>query len=267
MRITAVFCVIVTSLVAGCFDPKIADGGFACDPTEAQPCPDGYFCRNLSGVYLCTTNLSAPTGNEDMASGGGGGGGGGVVVDMATPTGPKDMATLPPDLTPLPGNCTPADLVINEVQTGSGVSGGALDEFIEIYNPCGNPVTLTGAKLVYRADTATSDSSTLVSTISKTLTMQGYLLVANTGFTGSATPDYTYSSGIADGGGGVGLRDSGGTLLASMGWGTASNGFQQGSPAPTEAAGKSIARQPNGANTKHDSADFKSSTPTPGASN
>ena len=212
-----------------------------------------------------------------MSSGGGGGGGGGGTAggggggggtgDLAM-SGPQDMATAPPDLTPPPNNCTASSLVINEVQTGSGVSGGALDEFIEIFNPCGNSVSLSGAKLVYRADTAaTSDSSTLVVSISKTIAAQGYLLIANSGFTGSATPAYTYSSGLADGGGGVGLRDSGGTLLCSMGWGTANNGFQNGSAAPTEAAGHSIARQPNGANTKHDSVDFKSSTPTPGAAN
>ena len=51
---------------------------------------------------------------------------------------------------------------------------------------------------------------------------------------------------MADGGGGVGLRDWSNTLLTSMGWGTANNTFQQGSAAAAEASGKSIARQPNG---------------------
>lgn len=280
MRITTVFAFIATLLLlppAGCFNPQISNGGFVCDPAEPQPCPDGYYCRNLSGTFLCTTNLSAPTGTDDMAtsSGGGGGGGGGSAGgggggggssnnDLAMP---PDLATSPPDLTPPPTNCTASSLVVNEVQTGSGVTGGALDEFIEIFNPCGNPVTLSSAKLVYRCDTCSTDSTTLVPTISKTIAMQGYLLIANTGFTGTATPDYTYTSGIADLGGGVGLRDSGGTLLCSMGWGSANNGFQHGNAAPTEAAGHSIARQPNGANTSHDSLDFKSSTPTPGASN
>ena len=283
MRITTVFAFFAITLlpVDGCFNPQIADGGFVCDPAQPQPCPDGYYCRNLSGAFLCTTNISAPVGDADMATSGGGGGAGGGGVggggggggggsgsgDMAMSV-PHDLAMPPPDLTPPPTNCTASSLLINEVQTGSGVSGGATDEFIEIFNPCGNSVTLSGAKLVYRCDTcSTSDSSTLVASISKTIAQQGYLLIANTGFTGTATPDYTYTSGIADGGGGVGLRDSGGTLLASMGWGTAANGFQKGSAAPAETAGHSIARTPNGANTQHDSADFKSSTPTPGAAN
>jgi hypothetical protein len=271
MRITGVFGVLISLLVAGCFNPQIADGGFVCDPAEAQPCPDGYYCRDLSGVFLCTTNLAAPTGGDDMAmsSGGGGGGGGGGTSgggDMAMPAGPPDMARQPPDLTPPPTNCTASSLLINEVQTGSGVSGGATDEFIEIFNPCGNPVTLSSAKLVYRCDTCSTDSSTLVASISKTIAMQGYLLITNTGFTGTAGA-YTYTSGLADAGGGVALRDSGGAILCSMGWGSANDTFQNGSAAPTEAAGHSIARQPNGANTQHDSADFKSSTPTPGAAN
>ncbi|HEX6838284.1 MAG TPA: lamin tail domain-containing protein [Polyangia bacterium] len=267
----------MTFLVAGCFNPQIADGGFQCNPSDPSPCPDGYFCRNLSGAFLCTRNESAPTGGgQDLAmspgggggagGGGVGGGGGGGDVDMAMPNGPEDMANAPPDLTTPPNNCTASSLVINEVQTGSGVSGGATDEFIEIFNPCSNSITLSGAKLVYRSDTASSDSTTLVATVSKTIAAQGYLLFTNTGYSGSPG-DYTYTNGLADGGGGVGLRDSGGTLLCSMGWGTANNTFQNGSAAPTEAAGHSIARKPNGANTHNDSVDFKSSTPTPGAAN
>ncbi len=268
MRITAVFGVFVTASVAGCFNPQIADGGFACDPNQAQPCPDGYYCRDLSGAFLCTTNRSAATGGGDMAtsSGGGGGGGGGTGGngDMAMSSGPKDMTMLPPDLTPPPTNCTPADLLINEVQTGSSVS--ASDEWVEIYNPCGNSISVTG-KLVYRADTSTSDSNTLATLTARTIAGGGYLLIANSGYTGTADIQPFSSGGLKDGGGGVALRDGSNAILSSMGWGTASNGFQQGSAAPTEGTGKSISRKPNGANTHHDNVDFASATPTPGAAN
>jgi 5'-nucleotidase len=228
------------------------------------------FCRDFSGAFLCTTNENAPIGNDDMAlgNGGGGGGGGGGVgggggsdVDLATPPKPHDMAMAPPDLTPPPTNCTATSLIVNEVQTGSG-----LNEFIEIFNPCGNAVTAAG-KLVYRAAGASSDSNTLVATVNKSVPAMGYLLFANSGYTGAVTPDYTYSNGLADGGGGVALRDASNNLVCSVSWGTANNGFGSGNSAPTEGTGKSIARKPNGANSHDDSADFASSTPTPGAAN
>jgi hypothetical protein len=111
------------------------------------------------------------------------------------------------------------------------------------------------------------DSSTLVATVNKSVPAMGYLLFANSGYTGSATADYTYSSGLADGGGGVALRDASNNIVCSVSWGTANNGFGSGNAAPAEGTGKSIARQPNGKNTQDDSADFASSTPTPGAAN
>jgi hypothetical protein len=269
MRNTVIFAAL---FAAGCFNPRLTDEGFQCDPTQVQPCPDGQFCRNFSGAYLCTSNVNAgTTGGGDMAAGGGGGAGGGGVggggggggdVDMASPAKPKDMAMLPPDMTPPPTNCTATSLIINEVQTGPG-----LDEFIEIWNPCGNAVTAAG-KLVYRASGASSDSNTLVATVNKSVPAMGYLLFANSGYTGSVAADYTYANGLADGGGGVALRDASNNIICSVSWGTStSNGFGSGNPAPTEATNKSIARQPNGANTHHDDVDFASSTPTPGAAN
>src|SRR4051794_20970034 len=111
MRNTAVFVFIVTSTVAGCFNPKILDGGFQCDPANPTPCPEGYFCRDFSGSFLCTTGFGIPS--SDMSSSGGGGGGGGGTgggEDMATGSSSQDMTPLPPDMTPLPTNCTPSNL-------------------------------------------------------------------------------------------------------------------------------------------------------------
>ncbi len=278
MRNTGVFGVLVTFLVAGCFNPQIADAGFQCDPSDPHPCPDGYFCRDYGGgSFLCTTSFAQPSGNPDLAmsSGGGGGGGGGGSaggggggggsVDMAMPA---DLVMAPPDLTTPPNNCTATSLIINEVRTGSSAS--AKEEWVEIYNPCSNTISLTG-KLVYRSDTnnGASDTSTLATITSASIAGGGYYLIANSGYAGTADikPFDSTSVGMADGGGGVGLRDSGGTLLTSMGWGTANNTFQQGAAAPAEATNQSIARKPNGADTHHDDVDFKSSTPTPGAAN
>ena len=71
MRNTAVLGVILAFSVAGCFNPEIADGGFACDPNDPQPCPGGYFCRNLSGAFLCARSSDGLGGGNDLASSGG----------------------------------------------------------------------------------------------------------------------------------------------------------------------------------------------------
>ena len=49
MRITIVFASYCDRprSCSGCFNPRIADGGFVCDPAEPQPCPEGYYCRNF----------------------------------------------------------------------------------------------------------------------------------------------------------------------------------------------------------------------------
>jgi hypothetical protein len=160
---------------------------------------------------------------------------------------------------------------INEVQTGGSVS--AADEFIELYWPCSQPglaFALAGYKLAYRSasNTGTTDTTTLV-TLSGSITANGFYLVVNSnGYSGTATPDqqYTYS-GLAAAGGGVGLRNASGTLIDSVGWGTAVNPFVEGTAATAPAGGQSIARHPNGHDTNNNSTDFTVSTPTPKASN
>lgn len=69
---------------AGCYNPKVASGSFACSPTDNPPCPAGFYCVD----NLCLDHPGPPGsgGGGDMASGTGGNGGG----DFATA--PADMA-------------------------------------------------------------------------------------------------------------------------------------------------------------------------------
>jgi hypothetical protein len=182
------------------------------------------------------------SGSVDMAHGSSG------SFDMAMPT----------------GGCGAANLLINEVQTDGAT---ATDEWVEIYNPCTTAVTLDG-KLVYRGPSSTADSNTLASFTNKTFPAQGYFLIANDGYSGTADIAKFTSSGLGAAGGGVGLRDSSDALLTSMAWGAStSNGFQQGSPAAAPGTSKSAARKPNGTSTHNDSADFTVGAPTPRAPN
>lgn len=253
MRFTAVIVVFVG---AGCFNPRISDGGFACNPEERVPCPEGFFCRDVGAGYVCKTTpgRDTPSGTQPE-------------VDLAMPpAGAADMA-MPPagavDMAMPPASCGVADLVINEVQTGGA---NASDEFIEVYNPCGSSVTVTGS-LVYRATAGKTDIK-LADVAGKTLAKQGYFLAGSGKYAASADVAFNGGTGLSDSGGGVALLDGNGKTINAMGWGDASNAFVQGTAASASNASDSMARQPNGVNTHDDKADFRvAATPTPRASN
>src|SRR5437016_1930513 len=82
------------------------------------------------------------------------------------------------DLTP-PG-CGLGQVVVNEVQTSG--SGGATDEWIELYNPCATMVNLAGSKLTYRSATnATLNDTYTLAALNLNIAANGYVLVANSG--------------------------------------------------------------------------------------
>lgn len=196
---------------------------------------------------------------------------GGDTLDFAMSGADDDLAS-PLDLTPRSdgnvGNpaCPAADhVVVNEVKTGSAAS--ASDEFIELYNPCAQPVDLTGFSIVYRAAAGTSD--VVVLNLTKTIAATGWLLVAGPTYSNGGTPDQTYGAGrLAATGGGVGVRDGAQALVDSVGYGTATNAFVEGAAAAAPANGQSIARIPNGVDSGHNNLDFAvATTPTPRAAN
>jgi lamin tail-like protein len=261
MRNTLLFAVFA---VSGCFNPRLTDGGFACDPSDPRPCPDGYFCRAKADIFVCTQSLAMPTPPADMAMSDG-------TNDMAM-SGSTDMAQKPGDMAmsgpvdmAMTGSCTLANVTINEVQTSSILS--ASDEFIELYNNCNGTVSLSGS-LVYRAKTSMVDNTVFVASLSgKTIAANSWFLAAGNAYSGGATPDVTFTSGMADANGGVALRDGGGIIVDSMGWGTGtSNGFQQGTPATN--LNITMSRIPDGKNTHVNNVDFTdSNTSTPRAMN
>jgi hypothetical protein len=161
-----------------------------------------------------------------------------------------------------PRRCT---IKINEVQTG-GLTG--TDEFVELFNTCGDqPVSLAGYKLVYRADAGTSDILRVAFTTEGFAAGHPFFVCANVGYAGVA--DARFTDGLRAEGGGLALRGPDGRILDSVGWGTASNDFVEGKPAPAPLAGQSIAREPDGADTDDNSRDFviKGAATSPGAPN
>jgi hypothetical protein len=141
---------------------------------------------------------------------------------------------------------------INEIQTGGAT---ALDEFVELYNTCPEqPLDLSGYTLVYRSAAGTTDYIRVSFTGGGFTAGKPYFVCANTGYAGPA--DAWYTDGLADAGGGLALRAPDQHIVDSVGWGTATNAFVEGSPAPAPSAGQSIARIPDGHDTDNNSADF-----------
>ena len=164
-----------------------------------------------------------------------------------------------------------AAVQVNEFMTG--ITGAATNEFVEIVNSGTTAADLSGWKLVYRSATGTSD--TVLATIPQgtTLAAGAFYLFGGSGYTGPPAADQSFTAGLAATGGGVGLRDSNGTLIDSVGWGSSTaNGLVEGTPAPappaTVAPGSSDVRKPDGHDTNDNSVDFTVVTPpTPRATN
>jgi hypothetical protein len=163
-----------------------------------------------------------------------------------------------------------AEIVVDEFETGT--TGAAGDEFVELLNAGSAAVDLSGFKLVYRSAAGTSDVTLATIPDGTMLAAGGYYVLGGSAYAGARSADQTFSFGLAAGGGGIGVRAADGTLLDSVGYGSATNDFVEGQPVPapptTDAPGSSAARIPNGHDTDDNSADFGVATPpTPGAQN
>jgi hypothetical protein len=161
--------------------------------------------------------------------------------------------------------CTP---VINELQT-AGAS--ASDEFIEIFNPCNAAVDMTGWKIGYRSagnNKGGADTALFSFPANTMIQPGGFYVAAGMAFTGKA--DAMYASGMAAGGGAIGLKDPNGNVVDSVSYDvlTAPNNFTEGMPAPNPAASTSIGRHMDGNDNNNNLMDFtKCKTPTPDAMN
>ena len=159
---------------------------------------------------------------------------------------------------------------VNELMTG--VTGAATDEFVEIVNTGTATADLSGWKLVYRSAAGTGDVVLATIPDGTVLAAGAFYLFGGAGFVSGPAPDQSYSTSIAATGGGVGIRDAAGSLLDSVGWGTATNAFVEGTvaaaPATTAAPGTSTGRIPDGDDTNDNAADFVvDDSPTPKAAN
>jgi hypothetical protein len=197
----------------------------------------------------------------------------GLACTVGTTTGSiaidYDAATGDVHIRCVLGSSAPPALRINEFSTG--VEGALTDEFVEIVNAGTSSIDLSGYKLVYRSATGTSDVSLGTLPDGTTLAAGALMLFGGSGYAGAHPADRSFSTSLASSGGAVGIRDAAGTLLDSVGWGSAANALVEGAaaaaPAITAAPGKSSARHPDGHDTNDNATDFSEGDPTPGAAN
>jgi hypothetical protein len=159
---------------------------------------------------------------------------------------------------------------VNEFMTGS--TGAASNEFVELVNAGSSAADVGGFKVAYRSSAGTSDITLATIPAGTTIPAGGFYLLAGAGYLGSHAADQTFSTSLAATGGGLAVRDTGGAILDSVGYGDTTNAFVEAHPATappaTTAPGSSSGRIPDGHDTNDNAADFSvSATPSPGAAN
>jgi hypothetical protein len=168
------------------------------------------------------------------------------------------------------GGGSSAEIRVNEFMTGS--TGAASNEFVELFNAGSSAADVGGFKVAYRSAAGTSDISLATIPAGTTIPAGGFYLLAGSGYLGAHTPDQTFATSLAATGGGMAVRDTGGVILDSVGYGDSTNAFVEAhattAPPATAAPGSSSDRLPDGHDTNDNAADFSvSSTPSPGAAN
>lgn len=163
-----------------------------------------------------------------------------------------------------------AHVRVNELMTGT--TGAGTDEFVELVNSGTAGADISGWKVVYRSAAGTSDVVLATVPDGTTLGAGAFYLLGGGGYVSGPGADQSFAAGLAVTGGGIGIRIADGTLVDSVGWGTATNAFVEGivtaAPPTTDAPGTSTARSPDGDDTNDNAADFAADgTPTPKSSN
>lgn len=112
-------------------------------------------------------------------------------------------------------------IVISEVQLAGG---SVTDEFVELYNPTTQPVSLANWRLTKK--TSTGSQTNLVANVSGTIASHGFFLVAHPNYDGSPSADLLYSassSSIAADNTVLLYSDAGVTLVDKVGFGSAAD--------------------------------------------
>jgi hypothetical protein len=162
-----------------------------------------------------------------------------------------------------------SSIVISEFRTRG--PNGASDEFVEIYNRTTSSISIGGFRIRGSGNTG-SVSDRVVITAGTTLSPGCHYLVANntatTGYSGSTTPNQTYTSGIVDDGGIAITMSDGTTIIDAVGMSSGS-AYKEGTTLTplSGTTNQSYERKPGGSagssvDTNDNSADFTLKNPS-----
>lgn len=126
-------------------------------------------------------------------------------------------------------------IVISEIQTGS--ASDASQEFVELYNPTSADLSVDTWTMEYASSAGTA--WTKKATLSGTIPAYGFFLLATAGY---ASGDTVMTSGLAGTSGHVRIKNTNGTVIDVVGWGSAAHPETLAASAPV--AGGSIERIP-----------------------
>ena len=134
-------------------------------------------------------------------------------------------------------------LVISELATGGA---SASDEFIELYNPTEEALSLVGLEVIY-VSASGATLSRRAGWQTGSVLPRSHLLIANESGIYAGIADVRYSVGLSATGGSVALRrEDADVPIDALGWGTASSAWLEGGPAQAPAAGETLERLPGG---------------------
>ncbi|MDK8351961.1 lamin tail domain-containing protein, partial [Gleimia europaea] len=186
-------------------------------------------------------------------------------------------------LTPVPSLATPAgdNVVINEVYTRGDSADGTLRDFVELYNPTTEAISLDGMSLQYFSKKNITAVKASVSPLQGTIAAKGYFLVAGNSADKNGQheafqkydPDAQGNFSLAGNDGSIvltkgtealtvaGDTSADANVIDAFGWGT-TKVFESAANANKSKGDKSFQRA-NGADTNDNTSDFSVSTATP----
>jgi predicted extracellular nuclease len=148
---------------------------------------------------------------------------------------------------PLKVQAVSTTLVISQFQV-AGIN--AADEFVELHNVANDPIDINNYSLVYRSGNGTDDILLYSWATSVIIPSGGYYLIAHELYDGTTLADVSYNLGatgtLAGASAGIGIRDESGTLLDSVGYGSATNAFVEAATTSTPSANRSKSKLNNG---------------------
>lgn len=139
---------------------------------------------------------------------------------------------------------TATHIVISEVQIEGDTT---TDEFIELYNPTGTNIDITGWEL-FRKTAAIDAEEQLLATLSGTIVSHGFILVAHSGYSDAPPADITYDTifNVSDNNSVI-LKDESSTVIDLVGMGTATT--KEGAAIDNPIDNRSIERKANSIST------------------